>query len=366
MNRACRDCARRGWLLAELSRPLDFRSRDLAQFWSALELSEGELIDALGGKRRAELHEAYAEWRPQPAASTPSGEQLEQVCLHHRSYPRTLRDDALAPRMLYVRGGVQRIESVLEGIAVAIVGTRRATDYGIETARNLARDLSSAGLTVLSSVAEGIPLAVHKGVLEGSGETLAIVAGGLERCSPAWCEALVERIVAHGCAISETPRNLRAHRWCEVGCSRTLALLADLVVVVEAEDRPWELACAHVAQLRGKLVAAVPGRLHSQASKGTNSLLMHGARLIRGPQDALDLLYGVGAKHVPETVIELEQPLQVVLEQVGAGMDTLAKLTDGGGNPSELVAALTELELKGLLLRGDGGRYTPSAGVSAE
>jgi DNA processing protein len=255
---------------------------------------------------------------------------------------------------------------MLEGKVVAIVGTRRASDYGMETARALARGLTASGLTVASGLTEGIPAAVHAGALEAHGATLTAMAGAVERCSPAWCGALYRRIVASGCAISETPSSLPATRWGEPARARTLALLAQLVIVVEADEHPRDLACAHVAQQLGRQVAAVPGRVSSPSSRGTNSLLMSGVRLVRSPQDALDLLYGAGTREATDSAVpsvELEPRLRTVLDQVSRGEDTVGKLTARGAKSADVTLALAELELEGLLVRGDAGRYLPSAGV---
>ncbi|HEX4837028.1 MAG TPA: DNA-processing protein DprA [Solirubrobacteraceae bacterium] len=339
---------------------LDYRVRDLSRFWSLLELPDVELIEAIGGRRRAELHAKYARWKPAPP---PAGGNMETICRHNIAYPGSLREDTLAPHTLSVRGGVERFAGMLDGAVVAIVGTRRASDYGMETARSLARGLAASGVTVASGLAEGIPTAVHSGALEAGDRTLTVMASGVERCSPAWCGALYRRIADSGCAISETPSSRRAHRWCEPARARTLALLAQLVIVVEADEHPWELACARVAQAHRRPVAAVPGRVSSPASSGTNALLMGGARLVRSPQDALDLLYGVGARQAAESSVELEPRLRTVLEQVGNGADTVAKLTAHGAKSADVALVLAELELQGLLVRGDAGRYVPGAGV---
>jgi DNA processing protein len=358
----CAQCERRSWLLEQLSVGLAFGARDLPRFWSLLELPDAELTDAIGGRRGAELHVAYAQWEPAPAQA---GEGLERICRHHRAYPASLRNHALAPHTLSVRGGVERLGGLLAETVVAIVGTRRASDYGMETARGLARGLAASGVTVASGLAEGIPTAVHVGALEAHGTTLTVMAAGVERCSPAWCSALYRRITSSGCAISETSSSPRAWRWGEPARARTLALLAQLVIVVEAEERPWELACAHVAQAHERHVAAVPGRVSSPVSRGTNSLLMGGAQMVRSPQDALDLLYGIGTHEAHEPSTELKQPLQAILEQVGAGMDTMGKLTESGSRSGDVALALVELELRGLIVRGDGGRYVPCAGALA-
>jgi DNA processing protein len=360
MSGCCPSCARHRWLLGKLSARLDFCAREPARFWRLLELADVDLIDAIGGRRRASLRASWEQWEP---PEIDCDEYAQSICRHHRVYPRSLRENPLAPHALDVGGGLARFVKVSNETVVAIVGTRRATDYGMEIARELARGLAVSGVTVAGGLAEGIALAAHSGALQAPGATFTVMASGLERCSPALCEALYRRVIAQGCAISEAPAELPPHPWGVLARARTLALLAQLVIVVEAEERPWELACARIAQELGKPVAAVPGRLSSPASRGTHALLMSGAQLIRGPQDALDLLYGVGMREVLEPTMEIEPRLQRLLERVGRGEDTLTKLATRTGESGDIAQALVELELRGLLLRGDGGRYLTSAGM---
>jgi DNA processing protein len=357
---ACPCCIRRRWLLGELSGRLDLCARDPMRLWSLLELSNRDLIEAIGGRRRPELRAAYAGLEP---GTIDAGADVETICRHCHTYPRALRESPLAPHALSVRGGIQRLDGMLNQTVVAIVGTRRASDHGMETARNLARGLAASGVTVASGLAEGIAVAAHSGALEARGATFTVMAGGLERCSPTWCEALYHGVSAHGCAISEMPASLPARYWGVLARAHTLALLARMVIVVEARERPSELACARIADALGKPLAAVPGPVSSPVSRGTNRLLMQGASLVRGPQDALDLLYGLGTRKAPESLVELEPRLATVIERVSAGEDTLAKLTARGAALDDVALALTELELRGLLLRGDGGRYVPRAGA---
>ncbi|HXC46336.1 MAG TPA: DNA-processing protein DprA [Solirubrobacteraceae bacterium] len=362
MSCICQACARRAWLLGKLSGRLDrtIEHRDQSCFWNLLELGDLDLIDALGRGRRSELHAAYAEWRPAPGPRTGRPSAL---CRHHVAYPRCLREDALGPHSLDLRGGVERLRGLLGEEVVAIVGTHAASDYGMEVARDLARGLAASGVTVASDLAEGIPRAVLAGALEADSAPLVVMSGGVERCKPAWCAPLYRRVLDDGCAIGESGASSRRHRWWRYAGARTLALLAQLVIVVEARDELWDLACANVALSRARHVAAVPGRVSSTASRGTNWLLMNGARLVRGPQDALDVLYGVGVCQTADNLlspVDLQPRLANVLELVSAGQDTLAKLAAGGAHSDEVAVALTELELCGLLSRGDGGRYLPS------
>jgi DNA processing protein len=362
MSGTCQECARRAWLLAKLGTQLDraIGRHEQSSFWSVLELPDLELIDAVGRQRRTELHTAYAEWRPPP--SSRGGQQPQALCRHHAAYPRSLREDPLAPHSLELRGGVECLRGILDEKVVAIVGTRAASDYGMEVARELARGLAACGITIASEIAEGIPSAALAGALEADGAPLAVMRAGVERCTPAWCGPLYRNILEHGCSVAESYPSSRTRRWWQYASARTLALLAELVIVVEAKDQPSDLACANVALSRARHVAAVPGRVSSPGSTGANWLLMNGAQLVRGPQDALDLLYGVGiyeATNQPLGAIDLQPRLARVLELVGAGQDTLAKLAAGDAYSDDVVMALAELELCGLLSRGDGGRYVP-------
>jgi DNA processing protein len=361
MSGICRECARRAWLLAKLGSRLDreFERREQSRFWSVLELPDLELIDAIGRQRRAELHAAYAEWQPMPRCRDGHPPAL---CRHHAAYPRSLREDALGPHSFELRGGVERLRGLLGEKVVAIVGTRTASDYGMEVARELARGLTASGITVASDFAEGIPSAALAGALEASGAPLAVMSASVQRCKPAWRAPLYRRVLEHGCSISESHASSRTRRWWDYASARTLALLAQLVIVVEATDEPLDLACANVALSRARCVAAVPGRVSSPGSRGANWLLMNGARLVRGPQDALDVLYGVGVYEAtdqsPDTA-DLQPQLASVFELVSGGRDTLAKLVASGAHSDDVAVALAELELCGLLSRGDGGRYVP-------
>jgi DNA processing protein len=367
---ACADCLRRGWLLAALSSRLEYRSRDYARLMELLALSDEALLQALGGGRREELKARYAELDPREEADRVEG--VESVCRHCGDYPRVL-GDAGAPWMLNVAGGMARLGELTAAPVVAIVGSTRATDYGMEMAKSLARGLAASGVTVTSGLDDGIAVAAHAGALEVTTGTVAVIPGGLDTGCPARRRTVYARLTAAGCAVAELPCGSPARRWCHPAQTRILARLAELTIVVEADDSPGELLSAHIAQALGRPVAAVPGHVTSPVSRGTHALLMAGAQLVRGPQDALELLYGVGALPPvaarPEIAsrrvqVELEPRLRTTLERVGAGLDTPDKLA-GEDGAAEVLMALSELELMGLLARGDGGRYVPRESLPA-
>lgn len=360
--RACNDCLRRSWLLTALTGYLDARRHDLQRLTRLLTLSDGDLVRALGAERRLDIREQYEAFKPSQVRLDSCA---AAVCRHDPHYPYMLSQaQALGtPAVLYVDGDVESFKRMFAEPAVAIVGIRKATDYGIEIARSMARDLTAAGVPVISGLAEGIAAAAHLGALDAGGPTLTVMPGGVDICYPANKRALFASMKTSGCGISELPCGFRMRRWCYAGRSRIITGLARLVVVVEADKIPADLMVANLAKMLGKTVAAVPGRVTSSTSRGTHALLTQGARLIEGAQDVLDLLYGVGARHVPPPGPDLEPELQSILEKVGAGCDTVNKLAAMGLDPQDALMALTELELMGKITRGDGGRYVPCAGL---
>lgn len=372
MSRGCALCARRGELLGRLGVSLDFRARDTRRLWETLELSDEQLIAALGGRKREELREWHASAAAR-SAQMPKGEGeqaanepvdgLERVCRHRAGYPVALRTGRLAPPELHVAGGVGRLEKLLDSPVVAIVGARRCTDYGMEVARCLARELTAAGLCVISELCDGISYGAQLGALEAGGASVAVMAGGLDQCSPRSCASLYRRVTASGCVVSELPCRARARVWSQAGRARIVGLLAQLVILVEAEPDSRELAAARLARERGMSVAAVPGRVTSPTSRGTNALLKEGAALVGDAADALDLLYEAGPTETPPTAepnrAGLDRHLDALLRRIGEGKDTISKLGAGQETPNAVLRGLAELELEGLVRRGDGGRYVP-------
>jgi DNA processing protein len=356
---ACGDCLRRCWLLGELSAVLDCHGRADGRLLELLALADGELLAALGGRRRGELEGRWASFRLDRLAAQ---EGVDRICRHAPGYPARLCDPP-APRLLQVRGGLERLRALCAGPVVAILGARRASDYGIELARALGRGLAASGVTVATASGGATARAAQLGALEVSGATLMPLGDGLGVAPPAAFRALLERAQATGCAISELPNEVGGRRWGAAASQRTLVGLGELSVVVEAEETPADLAGARIAQRLGRSLAAFPGRVGSHGSRGSHLLLREGATLVRDAADVLEALHEAGDR--PETSAamagspcpSLEPRLRVVLERVGAGLDTPGHLLEGQADAGATLRALGELELMGLLARGDGGRY---------
>jgi DNA processing protein len=358
---ACEECLRRAWLLSSLGACLDYLAPDRDRLAAALALGDRELIGALGGRRRAELRADYAAFASATVEHTPG---VTGLCHHDRRYPRAL-SGAAAPRMLHLAGPVQRLERLVAAPVVALLGCARASDYGLETARGLARGLAASGVAVASTVAAGIPLAAQRGALEGGGG-LAVFGHGLGVSSSGLSRALLGRRAATGCAVSELPCHVGGRRWGPAAAERIVVGLAPAVVVVEAGNLARDLAGARLAQSLGRHIAAVPGRVSSPLSQGPHLLLREGAWLARGTEDVLELLSRAGVPDLaraPGIAEPLLTPaLQAVLERVACGHDTPERLAAGMDiGIDELLLALSELELQGALTRGENGRYLPAA-----
>ena len=352
-SRACRDCSRRSWLLSELTVPLDCRAGVGTRLLDLLGLGDEELIAALGGRRAEELRARCAEFDAGELVPKPG---VETICRHRRAFPRRLRTRH-GPSLLNVAGTASRLTRLAAAPTVAIVGTTRPSDQGVASARALARGMSASGVTVVASLAGGIAAAAQEGTLEAAGNAIVVVDGGLGGPCAARMRPLLADVPRRGCAVSELPHDLPGRRWGTLAAVRTVVALAQLTVVVEARDDPGELLCAAVAAAVGRPIAAVPGRVSSPLSRGPHALLKSGASLVEGAGDVLALLHRAGAGARPG--VALESRLRDTLERVASGADTPERLGRDGADPDEILLALTELELMGLLGRSAGGRYLP-------
>ena len=283
---------------------------------------------------------------------------LELICRCDAGFPECLRALESPPAVLHVAGGLDRLLGWLAADPVAIVGSRHASGYGMELAKGIARDLARAGVPVVSGMALGIDSAAHAGAITAGGTTIAVLPAGAQRAYPPAKRALHAQITASGAAVSELPGDATVWRWMFPARNRLIAALSVLTIVVEAGDQSGALVTAAFAGALGRPVGAVPGRVTSQQSNGTNGLLARGATLIRGAQDVLDLLYGAGSQVVPAAVRpRLDRELETLLEAIAAGHDTAGALERAGFPPEQGLAALASLELAGYVRREAGGRY---------
>jgi DNA processing protein len=350
---ACDDCLRRTDLVAALAGWLDveWRKRDAPA--RVLARSDESLLDICDSSR---VQARYRAFDPDGARARIRDAGLAAICCCDDAYPQSLRDLADPPAVVHVAGDRA---CLINAGAVAVVGARRATPYGLTVARELGRGLSAANVNVVSGLALGVDAAAHAGALEGSAAPVAVLAGGAERPYPASKRQLHAAVRAAGAVISEMPPGFGIFRWAFVARNRLIAALAQVVVVVEATARSGSLTTADLAAELGRTVAAVPGRVTCAVATGTNGLIRDGALLVRGTGDVLEALAELTGEtyEPPNPAAGLDPELQTLLEAIGEGHTTLPMLAAHGLDPRAVLTGLGELEALGLIRRGFGGRY---------
>ena len=346
--------------------------------WDAVR--RGQVLDV--DLRTTKARELADRWRR--AADTRS---LDRVLDDHRAagvqilvpgdaeWPAVLLIDPEPPEVLFVRGDPAR----LQGLSVAVVGTRRCTAAGAAIARAMGRDLAVAGVPVVSGLAAGIDGAAHRGVLEGGGRPVGVVATGLDVVYPKRHHELWSTVGERGVLVSEAALGVTAERWRFPSRNRLIAAFAAAVVVVESPATGGSITTVDAAVERDTPVLAVPGSVLSPQSTGTNQLLFDGCAMVRNAGDvlgelgtAVPLAAGTpdgapGGAAPPELPFAggqgvADDPLAGrVLDALSpspTGIDAVVELT--GASLTQVTTALARLEGAGLVQR-DGAGYRRSA-----
>jgi DNA processing protein len=290
------------------------------------------------------------------------------VTITDDAYPPALREIYDPPPLLFLRGRVELLNTVM----VALVGSRRASQYGLAASEKLARDLAAAGVTVISGMAKGVDTAAHQGALAAGGATVAVFGCGLDIIYPAENRKLAERLSAEGLLISEFPLGTPAHPQNFPIRNRIVSGLSEGVVVVEGMQYSGSLITARLALDQNKEVFAVPGNITNQFSFGPNLLIKQGAQLVQAASDILDglswearaRLSGQQTLPLPEPPDSLPAPMAGLAAQIlrllnvdqPQQLDTLLEqLLDCSS--SEVIATLFELELQGRIRQLPGRSY---------
>jgi DNA processing protein len=271
------------------------------------------------------------------------------ITLADEEYPTLLRTLPDAPPVLYVRGALQ----AQDNLALAIVGTRKATQYGRDAAHTLAKQLAGNGVTIVSGLAQGIDTAAPKGALDAGGRTIAVLGCGIERVYPASNQQLAKTIIENGALLSEFPIGTPPDGRNFPRRNRVISGLSLGVLIAEAPEKSGALITATTAAEQGREVFAIPGNIFSPPSVGANALIQDGAKLVMNAQDVLNELRiaetNVQTKATTEAVAptnEIERHLLSHLSAEPIHVDDLVRLS---GYPiAHVTSTLTILELKGL------------------
>jgi len=357
---ACPDCLRRSWLLALLGPYVEriatgepgSRSPEL------LRLGNEDLVEVAAPKVRAQLLGRVVALSERQLQEELMAAGCWACCRHDDIYPVGLRDAADAPWALIGRGDPGLIGGLEPFGAVTVVGSRRATSYGREIARELGRELAAAGMVVVSGLAFGIDACAHRGAVD-AGRTIAVLGCGPDTAYPAAHRSLWRRISEVGLVLSELPPGAAPWRWTFPARNRIMAALAGMTVVVEAAARSGSLITADLAADLGRDLGAVPGPVTSRASAGPNNLLAGGACVVRDAQDVLDAMLGAGAKQLDRSGPPLDSQLGAVLAAVESGATTCDAVAAALGLAGpEAAAALARLELLGYVTCSAMGVYS--------
>jgi DNA processing protein len=363
---ACGGCLRRAFLVAHLApRIAGLLDHPGPKIGGLLALPDEAFVAAAAGKDGDEAWAFLDRFEVEWARDALESLQVLAVCRHADEFPASVQDLVDPPAVLFGLGEVEALRALREDQPVTVVGSRRASPYGTEVAYALGRGLGAAGLPVVSGLAVGIDGTAHRGCLDGSGLTVAVLACGPDVIYPRRHRRLYERIRAKGIVLSELPPGTRPFRWSFPARNRIMAALARMTIVVEAAEPSGSLITAEFARDLGRAVAAVPGRVTSSISRGTNGLLKDGAVPVTGTEDVLDELFGAGIRRPPPAAEARREPTDprqlTVLEAAErfASVDAIA--SELGLTASDVRAALGRLEAEGWLVRRDLGGWERAA-----
>lgn len=287
--------------------------------------------------------------------------RIELIPLLSPLYPKQLKTIDDAPGILFSKGSF----APEDGIAVGIVGTRHASNYGRKQARQLGYALAQAGITVVSGLARGVDTEAHRGALDGGGRTVAVLACGLESVYPPENESLATDICKSGAVVSECCPGSPAQRGMFPQRNRIISGLSLGVVVVEADNNSGALITARHAYEQNREVFAVPGQVDSRLSRGCNRLIKDGAKLVQTVDDILENLGpmahpvvkndGVVLKAPPKPaelkLNDMERKILELIDQIGGQVPIDLIIEQSQLPPHNVLVALTALEFRRLIHR---------------
>lgn len=358
-----------------LMRRLRDRFGSLEVAWNA---SERELLQVEGFGRLtvSEILKQRSQLDPAQFYERHLAENPQFWTLGDGDYPRLLREIPSPPPILYYRGTPSEGEMHGSTPAIAIVGTRRPTSYGVKWTRRLTRALTQRGFTIVSGMAAGVDTEAHRTCLEAQGRTVAVFGTGVDVVYPRSNQKLYEAIVETGLAVSEYPAQTPPDRKHFPQRNRIIAGLSRATLVTEAPQKSGALITAYVANDFGRDVYAVPGSLDNLNARGCLGLIQRGAQLVMDEGQLLEALGEIPAvdatipgfaaatptpSPAPSPPPDLPPHLAPIFEAVSPEPIPFDSIVEISGSESAIVSAgLLQLELMGLISSLPGLRYQRS------
>ncbi|KJR43247.1 DNA protecting protein DprA [Candidatus Magnetoovum chiemensis] len=314
-------------------------------------------IDGIG-KNRAESITSFCDWK-RVDKILERIDRLKAKIIHENSkeYPVLLREIHGNPPILYVRGELKEEDKY----AIAIVGSRKATHYGISATEKITAGLSELGFTIVSGLAIGIDTVAHKTALNKEARTAAVLGCGLDVVYPPQNKILMERIVEKGAVVSEFPPGTRPLKEHFPIRNRLISGMSLGVLVTEAAESSGSLITAYCALEQGREVFAVPGNIMSKTSAGTHKLIQNGVKLVQKVDDITrELAYVLKGfiKEEKKQQVQLQDQEKLLCNAISiepAHIDDIIR--DTGIPSSEVLTLLLGLELKGIVKQIDGKKF---------
>ena len=334
---------------------------------AVLAASKDELqtVDGIGPKTAARIVAATDEVDAEAELRLAAEHGIEVLTEACADYTRLLRQIHDPPGVLFRRG----TPLPQDELAVAIVGTRHATRYGLAQAERLAGSLARTGFTVVSGLARGIDAAAHRGAMAAGGRTIAVLASGLLEIYPPEHERLAQEVAASGYLLSESPPRMIPLSGAFPQRNRIISGLCVGTIVVEAPDRSGALITARHAYEQGREVFAMPGPVDSRMSRGCHALIKDGAKLVESIDDVLAELGpladcieredGTLVEHPAElTLNEIEQQVLSAIDNAPITIDAVAAAC--GLAVHRVLSTVSVLEMRRLVRRTSGTQVVRS------
>jgi DNA processing protein len=328
----------------------------------SMPLDELRKVEGVGGNRARSIA-CFDRWDAVEKEIENAGKHnISLVTINDDLYPDGLRRIHNAPFVLYLKGDLEEADKY----AVSIVGSRKATEYGMLAAERMGYKLASIGLTVVSGMARGIDTAAHKGALKAGGRTIAVLGSGLDIPYPASNCGLMKEIADSGSVISEFPLGTRPSRENFPRRNRIISALSMGVIVIEAALDSGSLITVGYALEQGKDVFAVPGNITSETSRGTNDLIKKGAKLVENAEEVINELgpqiKGIlkeGRSETDELMFSMTEDEKALYSYLGVGPKHIDAITrEADMATGRALSTLLSLELKGVIRQTEGKHFS--------
>ena len=319
-------------------------------------------VPGVGQKLVEQLSRAKELIDVQPQLDLCLQNDIQIVARSDADYPKPLAEIYDPPNMLFCKGELLDADQ----IAIAIVGTRHASNYGVTVATQLATGLAMAGFTIVSGLARGIDAAAHRGALSAGGRTIAVLGGGLLKMYPPEHATLAKEVAQSGAVLSESLPMQAPKSGSFPRRNRIVTGLSLGVIVIEAGDRSGALISARTAMEQGREVFAVPGRIDNRMSRGCHKLIRDGAKLVESIDDVLEELGPLATPAKVDAATSIRHPAEMklseqetkVLHAIGTDttdFDSVVKTT--GLPPARVLATISVLEVRRLVRRISGTSF---------